>query len=123
MELTLHADFLAICRLDASEPTPDWAAGAFVSITRTDVELSIVCDENRVPDGIPCERSWRWIQVKGILDFSLVGIIAGLTSVLADAGISVFVVSSFDTDVILVKQSNLQNAIRVLENSGHSILR
>jgi hypothetical protein len=121
MNLTLEllADNFAICRLEPSVPIPDWTHGDFVSITRTGDELSIVCRQDRVPGDVKAEYSWRCLRIAGNLDFSLVGVIASLTSVLAGAGISVFVISTFDRDFLLVKESDLKKAVAVLEEAGH----
>lgn len=114
----------AICRLDRAAPVPAWAShGAFVSITRTAEELSIVCDAAAVPDGVQCERGWRCLKVLGPLAFSLVGIVAALVTPLADAGVSVFVVSTFDTDYLLVTQGRFDDAVGVLRQSGHQVTR
>ncbi|MCI0475745.1 MAG: ACT domain-containing protein, partial [Anaerolineales bacterium] len=83
LTLALVPDLLAICRLDARAPIPDWARGDFVAITRTRDELSIVCAQANVPDGIACERDWRALRVVGQLDFALTGVLAALSAPLA----------------------------------------
>ena len=77
--------------------------GAFTSITRTPDELSIVCDEDAVPADIKAERGWRTLRIEGPIPFEMVGVAAALLSPLAEAGISIFLVSTFDTDYLLVK--------------------
>ena len=119
--LELFTDTFVICRLDPDAPIPDWAQGEFVSTTRTPDELSIVCGQEGVRDDVQVEREWRCLRIVGNLDFSLVGVIATLTNVLADAGISVFVMSTFDTDYLLVKEGNLDDAVEALEKAGHSV--
>ena len=121
--LTLSAlpDTFAICRLDARAPIPLWARGDFVSITRTRDELSIVCAQSNVPDGIMCERDWRALRVEGKLDFALTGVLVALGVPLADAGISIFAISTFDTDYILVKARDLEKAKHVLQEAGNRI--
>lgn len=119
--LELLPDTLAICRLDIDAHVPDWAQGKFVSITRTSEELSIVCSQEFVPDNVQVEREWRCLRIVGKLAFSLVGVIARLSTVLADAGISVFVVSTFDTDYLLVKEANVERLFEALEKAGHSV--
>jgi|GEM_PF-221976 hypothetical protein len=121
LNLIVLPETIAICRLDADSPIPDWAIGEFVSITRTADELSIVCRQDQVPKGVQCERSWRCFRVAARLDFTLVGVIASLTGALAEAGISVFVVSSFNTDFVLVREQDLAKAVGVLEEDGHNI--
>ena len=79
----------AVSRLDAHAPLPGWVAGGpFVSITRTADELSVVCREEAIPEGVRCERGWRCLRVAGTLAFSLVGVLASLVGPLADAGVS-----------------------------------
>jgi catechol 2,3-dioxygenase-like lactoylglutathione lyase family enzyme len=112
----------AVCRLERDAPIPPWAtARHFFSITRTLDELSIVCPEDGVPPDVPCERGWRCMRVAGSLPFSLVGVLASLTAPLADSGISVFAVSTFDTDYLLVKEEAWQMAIAALARHGYVI--
>lgn len=113
---------VAVCRLEVGAAVPAWAAsGSFTSVTRTGDELSVVCDEDAVPDGVPCERGLRCLRVRGPLDFSETGVLSSLAPPLARAGISIFVVSTYDTDTILVKEDLLGAAQRVLAAEGHSI--
>jgi uncharacterized protein len=120
LTLSIQPDTLAICRLDPAAPIPSWVTTRdFVSITRTRDELSIVCAQRDVLAGIRCERDWRALKVDGTLDFALTGILASLTAPLADAGISIFAISTFDTDYLLVKETNLQRTIAVLSHAGH----
>jgi hypothetical protein len=112
----------AVCRLEPDTPIPSWATGGhFFSITRTADELSVVCHQDDVPDGIPTERGWRCLRVVGTIPFSVVGILASLTAPLAEAGISVFAVSTFDTDYLLVKEQDLGAALEFLRRRGHTI--
>ena len=110
----------AVCRLSPDQPIPDWASGELLSSTRTPEELSIVCLQANVPSGIRAQRGWRCLRVVGTLDFSLVGVIASLTAPLASGGISVFVMSTFDTDYLLVKESDLESAVAALAAAGHT---
>ena len=106
---------LAVCRLDPQVAVPDWAlSGDFFSITRTTDELSIVCSEAGVPEGVLCERGWAGLKVEGPLDLSLTGVLASLAQPLAEAGISIFAVSTYDTDYLLVKVGDLERAVAVL---------
>ena len=108
----------AICRLGAEEAVPEWALAdgsvRLVSMTRTDRELSIVACVDRVPASTRAERGWVALRVAGTLDFGLVGILSRLTGALADAGISVFAVSTYDTDVLLVKATDTERAVEAL---------
>jgi len=111
----------AICRLEPDAPLPPWVAGAFTSITRTATELSVVCDADAVPATVTAQRNYRGLAVRGPLDFRLVGIVADLSRVLAAASISIFVVSTYDTDYLLVRGIDLEGAIAALRDAGHIV--
>ena len=120
LRLTVLPSRLAVCRLAANALLPIWAAGgALVSITRTADELSIVCLEAQVPGDVTVERGWCCLKVEGPLDFALTGILADLAGALASAGISIFAVSTFDTDYLLVKEETLDRAVEALKVAGH----
>ena len=113
---------VAVCRLGGEAPIPPWAtAGPFFSITRTADELSAVCGQDAVPEGVPCERGRRRLRVAGAMPFSVAGVLASLTAPLADAGISVFAVSTFDTDYLLLKEDVWERAVDVLVRYGHAV--
>jgi hypothetical protein len=117
-ELIFLPDDLAVCRLGPEDPIPEWAwADAFFSVTRTPQELSIVCPEARLPadcSGFKVERGFRAFQVVGPLDFALTGLLSSLLAPLARAAIPVFVLSTFDTDLILVPREKAQRAAEAL---------
>jgi len=120
LRISILPDTFAICQLDKDAPIPDWAkGGCFLSITRTPGELSIVCPQILVPKGIRGEEGWRCLKVEGPLDFSATGVLASLLVPLAREGISVFVISTYDTDYLLVKEENLGKAIMLLWQEGH----
>ena len=120
--LTLLPDTFAVCRLDADAAIPTWAtAGTFFSITRTAEELSIVCFQSVVPDGTRCEQDLRCLHLAGPIPFTTVGVLASLVQPLAEAGISVFAVSTFDTDYLLVKAADLPRAVAALQMCGHTV--
>ena len=122
LTLLLLPDHLAVCQLDPESPFPDWAQGQnLLTLTRTTDELSIVCENAPVPENIPAVRGWRALKVQGQLDFSLVGIIAALATTLAEAGISIFTLSTFNTDYILLKDHNLSQGLKALRKSGYTI--
>lgn len=108
----------AICRLDAQAVTPGWAVGrgGFVSITRSERELSIVAAEALVPAEVKAERGWAAMRVVGQLDFSMVGVLATVTTALATARISCFAISTYDTDYILVKEADAQGTEQAIGN-------
>jgi hypothetical protein len=122
LTLTVLPDTFAVCRLDAVAAVPTWAtSSSFFSVTRTAEELSVVCLQSLVPDGIRCERDWRCIQLAGPIPFSTVGVLASLVQPLAEAGISVFAVSTFDTDSLLVKAADLARTIDAWRRCGHTV--
>lgn len=117
-------DRLAVCRLSPGDPFPGWAfSGSFCSVTRTQEELSVVCAEGIVPEGMPCERGWRCLRVHGPIAFSEIGVLSSLVIPLAEVGISIFVVSTYDTDYVLVKEDALPRAQEVLVSHGHAVHR
>jgi hypothetical protein len=112
----------AVCRLEPDAPIPAWATnGKFFSITRTADEHSIVCPQDAVPDKVKCERGWHCLRMAGTIPFSAVGVLASLTMPLAEAGIGIFVISTFDTDYLLVKEKDLGTALDTLRQHGHTI--
>ncbi len=111
----------AVCHVNATDPVPDWATGEFVSITRTPDELSIVCPQENVPAETQSEPGWRCLRVAGKLDFSMVGVIASLSETLASAGIGVFLVSTFDTDYLLAKETEFDAAVESLIEVGNTV--
>lgn len=113
---------MAICRLGPDNEIPNWAgSAAFTSVTRTRTELSIVCPEDAVPDGIARESGWRILQVEGPLDFALTGVLASIAGPLAEAFVSIFAISTFDTDYVLVRESDVDGAVEALRNAGHRV--
>jgi uncharacterized protein len=119
-QLTILPDTFAICRLDSDAIIQAWAtAGNFSSISHTAEELSIVCLQTLVPDGVRCERDWRCLQIAGPIPFTALGVLASLVQPLAEAGIGVFAISTFDTDYLLVKATDLARASEALRKKGH----
>jgi hypothetical protein len=124
LTLSVMKGSLAVCRLDRLSEIPQWAlSSAFVSITRTLDELSIVCPQEHVPEGTLCEKEWKALQVAGPLGFTLVGILASLITPLALSNVSIFAISTYDTDYLLVKERDLEMAIATLSKEGHWISR
>jgi hypothetical protein len=115
-------EILAICRLEPEASIPDWALrSSFFSITRTPDELSLVVAQRQVSEGIRCEGGWRALKVKGPLDFALTGILVSLCAPLAEVGISVFALSTYDTDYLLVREAQWDKALAALQAEGHTI--
>ena len=96
---------------------------AFVFLTKTDDELSLVCETEFVPaNTIAREDGWRGVRVCGVLDFSLVGILAKISGLLAEQGISIFAVSTYNTDYIFTKAEVFDRALDALSRAGYAIL-
>jgi hypothetical protein len=121
--LRILGDHLAVCRLPPEAEIPEWARpGELLVITRTPAELSIVCSQRFVPPHIKAERDWRAFEVIGPLDFNLVGVLAALSTTLAEAGISIFALSTYDTDYLLVRMVDFERACAALNAAGHSLV-
>jgi uncharacterized protein len=119
LTLTVLEARLAVCRLDAGVGIPAWATGeSFFSLTRTEDELSVVCQEE-VPDGATHEKGWQALKLEGPFELSMVGILSSLAAPLASA--SAFAVSTFDTDYVLVREWQLDLAIDALRECGNRV--
>jgi hypothetical protein len=117
MDLILLPELLTICRLPKDEPLPRWAlAGDFYAVCRNEDELSIVCPQSQPPAGIEADRDWRALKVRGPLGLSETGVIAALSTPLAAAGVPLFVISTFETDYLLVKAVDLSRAVAALRH-------
>lgn len=124
LSLTLIDEVFAICSLPKDSQIPEWVLSSnFYSVTRTFDELSVVCPQANIPEGTRYNKGWKCFKVQGPLGFSIVGILASLAMPLANSGISVFVFSSYDTDHIMVKEYDLEKAISVLTEAGHTVNR
>lgn len=125
--LTLLAGSFAVCKLDPDDAAPSDLLdgdGPFASVTRTADELSVVCAEQDVPDdAVQVERGFRAFKLEGPVPFTSIGVVSGLTRPLAEAGLSVFVVSTFDTDYLMVKAEAVERASRLLGKAGFSVTR
>lgn len=123
LDLRVLPEALAVCRLPAGAPVPAWAlAGGWFAVTRTADELSVVCAEALAPADVQAERGWRLLQVQGPLDFGLTGVLAALAVPLGQAGVSLFAVSTYDTDYVLVKADRLAAALTALTAAGHRLI-
>lgn len=113
----------SVCRLNKNDEIPKWIFDEeFFSITRTDDELSIVCSQDKIKENIKCEKDWRILKIEGPLDFSLIGILSRISTLMANDGISIFAISTYDTDYILIKEESINRAIEVLENNNYNII-
>lgn len=122
LQIRVVSGRFAVCRLSANAAIPEWANGpGFVSITRTGDELSIVCAEDRAPAGIRCERGYAAIRVAGTLAPELVGVMLSLAAPLAEAGIPILAIGTYDTDYVLVRHADLDAAVLALREAGHDV--
>lgn len=122
MKLEIMEPVLSVIQFDAEEPIPEWALSSkWFSVTRTNEELSIVCCSSDIHSelGFKAEHGWRGIKVAGVLDFGLTRILSSLAAPLADQGISIFAISTFNTDYLLVKEDQLVKAKETLVKAGH----
>lgn len=116
-----HRGPFAVCRLPAGAEFPGWAArGGFWSVSRTPSELSVICEERFVPEGVTAQRGWACIQLDGTFPFDLTGVLASVVAPLAEAGIPVFALSTYDTDWVLTPGGKLEAAVRALQAAGHN---
>ena len=119
LNLTLSPEAIAVCKLPAAAPIPTgFLMRPFFSITRTEDELSIVLLEKNVDPSWTAEKGWRMLKVEGPLEFDIVGVVSALSKPLADADIPIFIISTFDTDYLLVKHESLDKAIDTLTSEG-----
>ena len=119
MKLQFLPETLSICKMEPNVPIPEWATkGRFFGITKTADELSIVCEQTQVPNGIKSENDWNAFRVVGNLDFSLTGILVSIATPLAVAKVSLFAISTFDTDYILIKKVEREKATWCLQKNG-----
>ena len=120
MKLKILPYELTVCRVE-SMPAVDLSADFFF-LARTYEELSLVCRTDRAPaDTVAREDGWRGLRIEGVLDFSLVGILSGISCILAENDISIFAVSTFNTDYILVRKEQLERAMKALEAAGYVV--
>ena len=121
-QLEIVPGAFAIARLDSGAQVPDWAwRGGLASVTRTVDELSIVCEESSIPDDVRAERGFRCLRVHGPLDFSETGVLASIAGPLARASVSIFAVSTYDTDYLLLREADLDCALTALSRAGHIV--
>jgi len=123
VSLRLLEGRLAIVRLDAGDPLPPWFVlhAPFSAAVRRDGELSLVCGEDAVPGELTADRGWRALELEGAQDLGLTGVLAGLARPLADAGVPLFALATYDTDVLLVPGARLADAVGALRAAGHTV--
>ena len=121
MELKILEHNLTVCKVrDVSDIN---MTADFYFIGKTDAELSLVCKTEDAPvDTIERDDGWKGFRIQGTLDFSLIGILSKLLGILADHNISIFAVSTYNTDYILVKEENFDKALKVLASEGYTMV-
>jgi uncharacterized protein len=113
-------DSYAVVRLQPGSELPEWVdKGPFRSVTRTEHEVSVVCRDYDVPEGESVDRGWTLLETVGPYDFSLTGATASLVAPLAEAKVPIFLISTFESDYVLVRSSDLARAADALEGAGH----
>ena len=122
-ELSVLSGAFVVCRFAPSATVPVWAleTTGFVAITRTGDELSIICGEQEVPDGVVRHGRWHALKVHGPLPFDAIGVLATLARALADSQVSLLAVSTHDTDYLFVRAGELGPAVRALRRHGHIV--
>ena len=119
MKLAILEGNYAVCRLSSNSSIPPWSnSGNFWSVSKTANELSIVCSEESVPSEIKAEKNWGIIEVEGPINFQTTGVLFSLAEPLKNAKISIFAISTFDTDYIMVKKDKIVLAKEVLVQAG-----
>ncbi len=122
MNFQILAEELAVCRLAADAAVPAGILNAgFCTVTRTADELSLVLSVDHVQSDWEVERTWRALKIQGPLEFTMVGVIARISAPLAEAGIPIFVVSTFETDYLLVKIEQFEKTCDLLKAEGHAV--
>jgi uncharacterized protein len=120
LRFRLFPSLYSVARLPADAPLPEWPEGKdLYSVTRTGSEISVVCPEGLEPEGARVQAGWMAIELEGPIPFALTGIAAELTRSLASRSISVFVISTFDTDYVLVPAAKRDEAVLALTADGH----
>ena len=121
MELKKLDQELTVCKVASVKDIDLNCALLFVG--KTDEEISVVCPTESVPSvTVEREDGWRGFRIEGILDFSLIGILSKISGILADNGIGIFAVSTYNTDYILVKEENFKRALEALESAGYKVV-
>lgn len=120
MELKIIDQDFSICKVEDLSQIDYMDEFCFIS--KTDEELSLVCSTNRIPENaIEWDNGWKAFRIQGVLDFSLIGILSKISTLLADNKIGIFVVSTYNTDYILTKEENFKKSMRILQHNGYRI--
>jgi len=123
MQLRLLADLFGVMKLTPPQTFPTWLSGADIFfLAQTEDEYSIMCPQRHIPDGMSYNAGYRCMRVDGNLAFDEIGVVARVSKPLADAGLSLFVISTHDRDYVLVHQDNLAAAVKTYQTSGFDMI-
>ena len=123
MTLDVLPGRLAVCRLAPDAPLAPWMGeGVVSSLSRTTAELSVVCAEASVPEGVRVEAGWRALALRGPIDFALTGVLVRILQPLAEADVGIFALSTYDTDLVLVKEVQLADVVAALRDAGLEVV-
>ena len=123
LKLVILPQVLAVSRFEASAPIPGWAIGeSFLSISRTQDELSVICEEQFVPEGTHASHGWRALKIVSPLDMDLVGILVSVAVPLAQSGVGILPIATYETDYVLVRDEQLAESIKALRFAGFDVV-
>ena len=125
LRLIVHPGDYAVCQLPGDPPTLPDTSDRLTAVLRTPAETTLVCPLDHAPDGATVERHWhwRWVEIGGPLAFGQIGILASVATPLAGVSVPIFVLSTYDTDHLLIPAAHLETAIATLTAAGHRIVR
>ncbi|MFC4452477.1 ACT domain-containing protein [Deinococcus sonorensis] len=122
LTLSVLNDDYSVCQLPPDAPLPHWAtAGDLFAVVRTPQEWSAVCRSAQVPPDVRQDAGWAALVLHGPFEFTLTGILASVLNPLAEAGVGIFALSTFDTDYVLIKRVNLARTVSALRTAGHTV--
>lgn len=123
LRLCVLPENYAICSFPPDASLPEWAdRPSIFSVTKTPKEITIVCEESHVPGECQKSENWKCIKIEGCFDLDVVGVLASITEPLAQNKISLYVISTFDTDYVLIHANDMDKAISCLSEFGHSFV-
>ncbi len=122
LKLKILDGLYAVCQVGENFKDFDLENKDFFSITKTEDEVSVVMLQDKIKSEIKAEKDWKILKIEGILDFSLIGILSKISSILAKNQISVFVISTFNTDYILIKEEKIEEAISILTQEEYEVI-
>lgn len=120
MVLKIIDENFSVCRIE--DPAAADFTDTYCFLCKTDEEVSLVCPTNAVPEHtLAREDGWRAFRIEGVLDFSLIGVLAGISGILAENKIGIFVVSTYNTDYVMTKEESFERAVAVLARHGYIV--